>query len=238
MSVSASTFRPAETTSSAGTQPALAPGQFMTVRIWDPEAQPDLEERHVTILPRSPLETLRLLWREGHVKDLCVTAVLGAGSAVAGYCAATAKDESLQAGDGAVSAFAGGLAAAWLHHTVKKIGATLARDDLQRDESARRPQIAREAQHAEAITRRDQALKEALQPTEEDGRLFATIAREGSYIGVAIGRKDLPEEAQSSDSDESAVEAAVDERLRSLNPENREARESDSSTYSSGSEDD
>ncbi len=173
--------------------------QYTTVRIRDPEAEPRLEERHVTILPRSPLDTLRLLWREGHVKDVGLTALLGACATVAGYYAATTDDESLQAGNGAASGFIGALSLASLHQSVTRIRATLARDDDQRAEPARiaeRAQADEEAQLARAIVARDDAVREALRPVDEDHRLFATTVPTEGYIEVTIYPKALPAEPQ------------------------------------------
>jgi hypothetical protein len=190
-------------------EPLEATVPYTIVRIPDPEAGPQLEERHVTVLPRSPLDTLRLLWREGHLKDVGVTALLGACATVAGYYAATTDDESLQAGNGAASGFIGALSLASLHHSVNRIRATLARDDDQRDEPARiaeREQAEQEAQLAQAIVARDDAVREALRPVSEDHGLFATTSRTGGYIEVAICRKALPAESQPE-----AIGAAADD---------------------------
>ena len=195
------TPRPSDAPSATDRQlePLQATVPYTIVRIPDPEAGPQLEERHVAILPRSPLDTLRLLWREGHVKDVGVTALLGACATVAGYYAATTDDESLQAGNGAASGFIGALSLASLHHSVKRIRATLARDDDQRSEPARiaeREQAEQEAQLAQAIPARDQAVEEALRPAAQDHRLFATVIRLDDHIEVTTYPKGLPAESQ------------------------------------------
>lgn len=181
MSVSASTFRPPAAHSSAGTQPPLAIGRFTTVLIRDPRTSPPLEERHVTILPRSPLDTLRLLWREGHVKDLGLTALTGAVATISAYFSATADDDTVRAANGATGGFTGALSLAGLSYSIKGIRATLARDDHQRAEPARRAKaeyLESMEQWKEAVDRYHELRLEA-QNLPVEGRRLVTSTQDG-----------------------------------------------------------
>lgn len=159
----------------------MANGQFRTVLIEDPRTWPPLEDRHVTVLPRSPLDTLRLLWREGHVKNLSLAAIAGTASALSAYYSATTDDDTQRAANGATSGFTGVFSLACLYHSAKEIRAALARDDVRRAEPARRA----EAEYLESMEQREIAESQyherrlAAENVPVEGRRLVTSAPDG-----------------------------------------------------------